>query len=267
VQSLVDKINNVASSTGVSAAFSSGNGSGSIVLTQQNYGANFKIDVKESSSLIFGTVGTNVAGLNATVTVTASALVNGTVTTVISTFVGGRAASDGGLRVSDSYGNSILLTEQGNATATSNRTVSNIIASDLQFQIGANAGQTVRTSLGNVRTTNLGNTILAGQNLSSIDVTTQTGSQNALKIVDEAIGQVTRLRSSLGAFQKNTLEAAGRALAVSVENLSASESQIRDTNIATEVVSYTKNQIIQQAANSVLSQANSAPNSVLSLLR
>jgi flagellin len=58
-----------------------------------------------------------------------------------------------------------------------------------------------------------------------------------------------------------------RYLGVSVENLSASESQIRDTNVASEVVTLTKNQIIQQAATSVLAQANASPQSVLSLLR
>jgi flagellin len=267
VQSVVDKINSVSSATGVSANFSAGNGSGSIVLTQQNYGGNFKVNSQESSGLIFGTAGTNVAGSNATVTVTATGLVGGTATTVIATFTGGRAASDSGIRVTDTNGNAILLTEAGNSTNTSNKTVANVTAGALQFQIGGGAGQTVSLSLGNARTTNLGNTAVAGQSLASIDVTTATGASNALKIVDEAISQVSKQRASIGAFQRNTLDSTIRSLSVSVENLSASESQIRDTNVATEVVSYTKNQIIQQAANSVLAQANSAPNSVLGLLR
>ncbi|MCS6776020.1 MAG: flagellin, partial [Chloroherpetonaceae bacterium] len=70
-----------------------------------------------------------------------------------------------------------------------------------------------------------------------------------------------------GAFQRNTLESTVRYLGVGVENLSASESQIRDTNVAAEVVQLTKNQIIQQAGTSVLAQANSAPQQVLALLR
>ena len=267
VQTLVDKINNISGSTGVSANFSSSNGSGVIVLTQQNYGGNFKVNEQESSALIFGTSGTNVSGLNATVTVTASGLVGGVATSVVATFTGGRSTSDSGLRVTDTSGNSLLLTEQGNNTSTSAKTVANVTAGALQFQIGANAGQSVSISLGNARTTNLGNTVVAGQSLSSVDVTTASGASNTLKIVDEAIGQVSKLRANLGAFQKNTLEATARSLSVGVENLSASESQIRDTNVATEVVSYTKNQIISQAAQSVLAQANSAPNSVLSLLR
>ena len=78
---------------------------------------------------------------------------------------------------------------------------------------------------------------------------------------------MTQLRANLGAFQKNTLESTVRYLGVGVENLSASESQIRDTNVASEVVNLTKNQIIQQAATSVLAQANQAPQQVLRLLQ
>ena len=98
-------------------------------------------------------------------------------------------------------------------------------------------------------------------------MTTTTGATNAITITDEAIGQVTQLRANLGAFQKNTLDSTIHYLNVGVENLSASESQIRDTNVASEVVNLTKNQIIQQAGTSVLAQANQAPQQVLALLK
>ncbi len=268
VQTLLNKINNIAGSTGVSAAFSIANGSGAIILTQQNYGLNFGINQSESSLLIgTSTSGTVVYGRNATVTVVASALVNGAVTSVVSTFIGGRASTDGGLRLTDTYGNSILLTERANTVTGAQVTVSNVTAGSLQFQIGANSSQFVNASLGNLRTNNLGATRVQGSNLALVDVTTGTGANNAITILDEAIGQVTQLRSNLGAFQKNTLESTVRYLGVGIENLSASESQIRDTDVASEVVKYTKNQIIQQAAQSVLSQANSAPQQVLSLLK
>src|SRR5205823_10637685 len=117
------------------------------------------------------------------------------------------------------------------------------------------------------RTTNLGNTSVAGTNLSLVDVTSATGANNTINIADEAISQISQLRANLGAFQKNTLESTIQYLGVGVLNLQASESQIRDTNVATEVVSLTKNQIIQKAATSVLAQANSSPQQVLSLLR
>ena len=188
-------------------------------------------------------------------------------TTTTSVFSGGRASTDNGLRATDTYGNSILLTEAGNSTATSSDTAVNVTAGSVQFQVGANAGQTVSTNLGNIRTSNLGNTSVGGSNLSLIDVTTQSGATNALKITDEAISQISNLRASLGAFQKNTLQSTISYLGVGVENLQASASQIRDTNVAQEVVNLTKNQIIQQAATSVLAQANSAPQQVLALLR
>ncbi len=267
VQSLINKINNLASVTGVSADFSAANGSGTIVLSQQNYGSNYQVVEAESSTLIFGTAGTTVAGLNATVTVTASGLVNGVVTSVVATFVGGRSTTDSGLRLTDTYGNSILLSEAGNSTSVVGATVARITAGALQFQIGGNAGQTVNASLGNVQTSNLGNTSIAGESLRTIDVTTATGATNAITIVDEAIKQISVLRAQLGAFQTNTLDSTIRYLGIAVENLSASESQIRDTNVAKEVVNLTKNQILQQAGTSVLAQANAAPQQVLALLK
>lgn len=267
VQTLINRINNIANITGVSADFTFANGSGSIFLKQQTYGANFKIVEAESATLIYGTSGTSVAGLNATVSVTAYILSNGVVTTTVSTFVGGRAASDSGLRVTDTFGNSILLTEAGNATTTVGVAVAKVTAGSLQFQIGGNAGQFVNASLGNVLSSNLGNTAVSGLTLRTIDVTTATGANNALLVLDEAISQVSVLRAQLGAFQKNTLESTIRFLGIGAENVAASESQIRDTNVAVEVTQFTKNQILQQAGISMLAQANQTPQLVLALLR
>jgi flagellin len=118
-----------------------------------------------------------------------------------------------------------------------------------------------------MQTTQLGTTSVAGLTLHTIDVTTTNGANNTLLVVDEAIKQVSNLRAQLGSFQKNTLESTVNYLGVGVENLSASESQIRDTNVAAEVVSLTKNQILQQAGTSVLAQANQAPQQVLRLLQ
>jgi flagellin len=265
VQGMLNDINNLSASTGVSAAFSSANGSGYIVLSQQNYGANYSITESESGTILGGTAGLSAKGANATVTVTSMALVSGSATTVVSTFAGGRGASDSGLYVTDTNGNSILLTEAGNNTTTA-IDVGAVTAGNLQFQIGANAGQTVTTSLGNIQTTNLGNTAISGQNLSTINVTTAQGATNAISIVDNALSQVTQLSANLGAFQNNVLDSAVQYMGVGVQNLSASESQIADTDVASEVTSLTKNQIIEQAAVSVLAQANAAPQEVLKLL-
>jgi flagellin len=75
------------------------------------------------------------------------------------------------------------------------------------------------------------------------------------------------LRGSLGAFQTNQLEAQARSLAVARENLAASESSIRDTDFGKEMSEYTTSQILVQAATAFLSQANSLPNNVLTLIR
>jgi flagellin len=255
VQTVIDKINNLASITGVGANF----GSESIVLTQQNYGENFRVSLSESANIINGTTSTSVSGVNAVAAVQ--------IGSVSATFTGGRANGDSGLRLTDTYGNSILLTEAGNSTATDGNNVATVTAGALQFQIGANSGQFVLAALGNTQTNSLGNTVVANFSLRTVDVTTATGASNAIKILDEAISQISVLRAQLGAFQRNTLDSTIRYLGVGVENLSASESQIRDANVAQEVVALTKNQILQQAGTSVLAQANQQPSQVLSLLR
>jgi len=264
VQTLIDRINALTSVTGVSAMFSFGNGSGVVYLTQVNYGANFRIEANQSATLLFsGTNASSSVGVDAVVTVqvTTSAGVTS------ATFTGGRAVGDSGLKVKDAYGNTLLLTEAGNSTSVSNTKVAVVTAQSLVFQIGANAGQVARVSLRDTRAGQLGTTVVAGKSLQDIDVTTQQGAQDAIRIIDEAISQISQVRGNIGSFQKQVLESTIRSLNISRENLAASESAIRDTNVAEEVMNYTKLQILQQAGMAVLAQANAAPQAVLSLLR
>jgi flagellin len=93
-----------------------------------------------------------------------------------------------------------------------------------------------------------------------------TDPQAAMDALDTAIQTVSDQRATLGAYQ-NRFEHTINNLNVSVENLSASESRIRDTDMAQEMVSFTRNQILTQAGTSMLSQANQASQNVLSLLR
>ena len=88
----------------------------------------------------------------------------------------------------------------------------------------------------------------------------------AQKVVDASINQVSSLRGRLGAFQKSTVGATIRSLGVALENTSAAESSIRDTDFATETAALTRNQILVNASTNVLSIANAQPQSVLSLL-
>ena len=265
VQTLINKFNNLTATTGVTASLNSAN---HLALTTQDYGGNAQLNVSESAAT-GGFAAASTAGIDAVATVSAQVLTNGVTSTQTVTFTGGVSAHDSGLHLTDTSGNSLDLTELGNTSIGATPTQVGIVSSSaVQFQIGANAGQTVQVSLGNIRTSNLGTTAVGGgNNLSNLDVTTAAGANNALLITDQAITQVSQLRASLGAFQNNTLNSTISFLGVGSENLSASESQIRDTNVASEVVSLTKNQIIQSAATSVLAQANSQPNQILKLLQ
>jgi len=124
------------------------------------------------------------------------------------------------------------------------------------FQIGANSGETLSVSFNGVSSAILGT--------SALDLVTDAAS--AIGTIDSAIGSVSTSRANLGAVQ-NRLEHTIANLSVAAENLSASESRIRDTDMASEMVSFTRAQILTQAGTAMLAQANQAPQSVLSLLR
>jgi flagellin len=133
------------------------------------------------------------------------------------------------------------------------------------FQIGANAGETLNVGLSKIDSKTLG--------LSHLDLTKtaannggKTGAAEAIDALDAAIQSVSDTRAKLGAHQ-NRFEHTINNLNVAVENLSASESRIRDTDMAQEMVGFTRNQILTQAGTSMLSQANQASQGVLSLLR
>jgi flagellin len=99
-----------------------------------------------------------------------------------------------------------------------------------------------------------------------IDVTSLTGANDALQTIDNAINKVSEQRSKLGAYQ-NRLEHTINNLDTAAENLQAAESRIRDVDMAKEIMEFTKNSILQQAATAMLAQANAVPQSVLQLLR
>jgi flagellin len=102
--------------------------------------------------------------------------------------------------------------------------------------------------------------------VSALDFATQTGAQDALTTLDDAIDSLSSTRGSLGAIQ-NRLESTIANLGVTSENLTASESRIRDVDMAAEMVTYTKNNILSQAGTAMLAQANQIPQGILSLLR
>jgi flagellin len=130
-------------------------------------------------------------------------------------------------------------------------------AQTVTLQAGPNPGQTLLVTVQGAKTNDLGVNTLA--------VSTMALAVTAISTVDTALKSVTSLRSSLGAFQ-NRLEFTINTLAIQEENAAASESAIRDANIASETISFTRNQILVSAGTSVLAQANLVPQTALTLL-
>ena len=136
---------------------------------------------------------------------------------------------------------------------------------EVKFQIGSDADTTISINLANLTPAELGKSITGG--LGKLDVTgaNADNANKAIAAVKSAISTVSTQRATFGAVQ-NRLEHTVNNLGVMVENLSASESRIRDADMATEMTAFTKNQILVQAGTAMLAQANSAPQSVLKLL-
>lgn len=129
-----------------------------------------------------------------------------------------------------------------------------------KFLVGANGGQTISVNLS--RTGGYG---ASGLSLTSTTVATNDDASAALTAIDAAISTIGAARADLGALQ-NRFQSTIRNLSNIAENVTAARSQIRDTDFATETAELTRNQIVQQASISVLSQANQRPQSALSLL-
>ncbi|MBQ7668891.1 MAG: flagellin [Clostridia bacterium] len=128
------------------------------------------------------------------------------------------------------------------------------------FKIGANtdAVDSIKVTIGAMDATSL--------QINALDITTAGGASTALTKLDAAINTVSSQRAKLGAVQ-NRMEYAVENLSTTSENLTAAESRIRDVDMASEMVSYTKNSILNQSAMAMLAQANQQPQAILSLLR
>ncbi|AIQ55153.1 flagellin N-terminal helical domain-containing protein [Paenibacillus sp. FSL R7-0331] len=175
-------------------------------------------------------------------------------------------------------GNFKLEVKSESKTVTEGRVVKDQSAS---FQIGANQSQTLSLAVSDMRASALGivgsgdgfsataNVTNGTNNTASenaLDITTTTGAANAIKVLDEATSKVSSERAKLGAVQ-NRLEHTINNLGTTSENLTAAESRIRDVDMAKEMMEQTKNNILAQAAQAMLAQANQQPQGVLQLLR
>ncbi|GBU21847.1 flagellin [Fibrobacteres bacterium R8-0-B4] len=152
------------------------------------------------------------------------------------------------LKVTDSF--TFIFTEYDAASSALNDSI--------MSQIGANSGQTTFLSINDMRSKALG--------VADVDISTKWGAATAIETVNNALQKVSHQRSSLGALQ-NRLEHTIKNLDTAAENLQAAESRIRDVDMAKEVMEFTRTNILQQAAQAMLAQANQQPQSVLQLLR
>lgn len=144
----------------------------------------------------------------------------------------------------------------------------NQVTASMWFHVGANMDQRIRVHIGTMTAQGLGLQGLSGppQSATFISLSTPDGANAAIGTIDDALMNVSKQRADLGAYQ-NRLEFTRQGLDVGAENLAASESRIRDTDMAAEMVDFVKNQILTQASTAMLGQANVQPQNVLGLLQ
>ncbi len=165
------------------------------------------------------------------------------------------------------------LTWCTNARHSTSETMSDFIGG-MQYQLGEGTGDQERTvyAIPGMTAAEIGKITVNGEDYSLQDVlaggtaSLQNDPITAMKVVMQAVNDVSELRARLGAFQKNMLQTNINSLEVTVENITKTESAIRDTNMATESTEFTKNQILLQAGTSMLAQANQINQNVLQLL-
>ncbi|HEX2997064.1 MAG TPA: flagellin [Anaerolineales bacterium] len=140
----------------------------------------------------------------------------------------------------------------------------NVVTASMWFHIGANMDQRERVFVGTMTAKGLG--VRNAGDDSILSLSAPDSANRAIGTLDEALKKVNKQRADLGAYQ-NRLEHAVRGIDIGAENLQAAESRIRDTNMANEMVNFTKNRILSQAGNAMLAQANQKSQGVLQLLQ
>jgi flagellin len=256
---VVSKINDYSSQTGVKADIDSG----ATRLYTTAYGASSSISV--ISNVAAGATSSGFGNsLQTDSGVDIAGTIGGTAFTGSGNVLTATSGAAKGLTVQ-------LATDSADITSTVTGAQGNVTISDnsLVFQIGANQNQTAKVTVSQVDASSLGIGVTGNQfsNLSEIDVTSASKAQDTIGIIDQAISEVTSLRGDLGAFQQNTLSSTSNNLATTLENTTNAESVIRDTDFASEIANFTKNQVLVQAGTSILSNANQIPQLVLKLLQ
>ena len=252
--SVAAQFNAASGQTGVTAAV----GTNNLIFTQTQTGTNRSVNFTDQNGSLSTAANTQAraVGVDATATISVGGQ------SVL--FTGGQQGADG-LTLQDINGNKLNITSGGNTVNT--QLLGQVVAADSTFQIGFERTTTANLALRNMSAGQLGSGVVSGLTVNNLDVTTSTGSQNALAVLDKAIDEVSQMRGRIGNFQRNVVETQQRSLSSMRENLANSESSIRDLDVASEMTNYTKFQVMQQAGLSILGQANQNGQSVLSLLR
>ena len=239
---LVDALNAVSEETGFTASWAATQG---ITFTANEHGSGKSISFGGADVAALGIGATSLTdGVDAQATIVGpdeTVIISGTGQTII-------------------YGGAEFKATAPSDNDTATVTVSSTGAT---IHIGANQGQTMYVDVNEISTATLGD---ATNKIKDVSVLTTDNAQTAIDTIEAAIKQVSGERSKLGAFQ-NRLEHSIKNLDTSSENLQAAESRIRDIDMAKEMMNFTKNNILQQAAQAMLAQANQAPQGVLQLLR
>jgi flagellin len=290
---VANAVNTETSQTGVVASLDATGGS--LELTAQNFGENFSV----VSNVVGTTAGSTGIGTTASNTATDTVGGAGVLTTLNGQSAAGTLTDAGGnvynfgqdgaaaTNYGDVNGNVVSFTTGGATglsftlgvnpansaetnpsllTGTSTITTSN---GTLQFQIGANAGQTADLAISNMQTNAIGTGVANNpfSSLAQINVTTASGATSAISVIDAAISQVSNLSATLGAFQTNTLEANATNLQTALTNTQSSEATITDTNYASEISQYTQLQTQMAAGSSVLTNANQSNQYITQMLQ
>jgi flagellin len=273
---IIQQLNSIGQNIGFTAGTVSGTKqTGDIKLTARDYGSSFSFDVQ----FVSGTTGASQlttashSGVDLQGKLYLYTGANGTNGTAVSGSSQTITLNKGkGLTLQSSGGTVILATTNLTNSGTQKGFIYgaiNATTAGATFQIGANANQTATVNLQSVNSSQLGiggsgtyNNLLALKGSSLI-----SGNANeALKVIDKSIADITSIRGNLGAFQANTLETNINSLSVTQENLTSAESTITDVDFAAESANFTKYNILVQSSTAMLAQANQLPQGVLKLL-
>ena len=263
VESAIKKLNDIAEKNGLEVTVE--NNGGSIGVTHNKYGSEYSFLLRSTTPGVLskGTGDPSIIKNGSDV----SGLINGESAIGRGQDLTGRRgnATTEGLTVRWKGAEGVAIA--GKPSGTQVGKIS--IREGFRFQVGANPDQAVSVAMGNMSSSQLARGVKnesGFQSLADLDVRTTSGANDAIRIVDEAISQVAITRGSLGAFQRNTLESNLTSLRIASENMTSAESTIRDADMAKELATFTRNQIMTQSAMAQLAQANAMPQNVLRLL-